>query len=157
MGDPMVDWLTANGIPLDRIAMWPEIQLLPGRARIEYIYGLEDEPPRTNLLLRRPATRMVEVPIAVPMSAELWETYSRARADEMMGRTLEILGRAGATVLTATPGSSIVFVCSDRLSGEGVEQFLEAATSHLRERLPDVDISIMTGVDTILHRAPQEH
>lgn len=156
MGDPMVDWLKANGIDLDRIVMWPEIQLLPGRAKIEFVYGLEDEPPRTKLLLRKPATRMVEVPTPVPMPAELWETYSRARADEMMGRTLEILGKAGATVLTARPGSSIVFVCSTGFTGEEGEQFLEAATAHLRERLPGVDISIMTGVDTILHRAPQE-
>jgi hypothetical protein len=42
------------------------------------------------------------------------------------------------------------------MSGEEGQQFMETAMEHLRERLPDVDISIMTGVDTILHRAPQE-
>ena len=156
MGDPMVDWFNANGIPLDRIAMWPEIQLLPGRAKVEFLYGLEDEPPRTKLLLRKPATRMVEVPTPVPMPAELWETYSRARADEVMGRTLELLGQAGATVLALKPGSALVLVCSSTLNDAEGDQFVEGALEHLRSRLPDVDISIMAGVDTILHRAPQE-
>jgi hypothetical protein len=36
------------------------------------------------------------------------------------------------------------------------ERFLEDASRALGEALPGVGIQIMTGVDTILHRAPQD-
>ena len=154
MGDPMVDWLKANDIDLDRIAMWPEIELLPGRAKIEYLYGLEDEPPRPNLVLRRPTTRMVERPTPVPMPLELWEAYQRGRADYLAERMLKTLGRAGATVLAVQPGAHLVLVSSNvAMTDQG---FLEQAAEVLGRALTGVEVTIMTGVDTILHRAPQE-
>lgn len=153
MGDPMVDWLTANGVDLDRIAMFPEIELLPGRMKIEYIYGLEDEPPRTKLLIRKPATRMVERPTPVPMPIELWEVYQRARQGYLAERALETLGRNGATVLSVDGGASLVFVTS----GPVVEpDLLGRMVDQLERALPGVRITLMAGTETILHRPPQD-
>lgn len=155
MGDPMVDWLVANRVDLQRVVMFPEIELLGPEMRIEYIYGLEDPALTRSLLVQhRPATRMVRHRVLVPMPPELWEVYQRARADYRLGRALDQLGRAGATVLAARPGAHLVFVCSSPLAQDN--EFLEAASAMLQEALPGVGVQIMTGVDTILHRAPQE-
>jgi hypothetical protein len=155
MGDPMVDWLTANQVDLQRIPMFPEIELLGPEIRIEYIYGLEDAAlTRSKLVLRKPATRMVRLRLLEEMPPELWEAYQRARADYLLGRALDQLGHAGATVLAARPGAHLVFVCSNPMVED--PEFLEQASAVLQEALPGVGIQIMTGVDTILHRAPQE-
>lgn len=152
MGDPMVDWLAANDIDLDRIAMFPEIELLPGRMRIEFIYGLEDELPRTKLLLRKPTTRMVERPAPVPMSVELWEVYQRERQRYLAEQTLETLGRNGATVLSVEGGASLVFVTGEPLREPGL---LPQVIEQLEQALPGVRITVMGGTETILHRPPQ--
>jgi len=155
MGDPMLDWLRANSIDLDRIPMFPEIQFDEhGWMKIEFMYGSEEGTPRTNLVMRRPATRMVRRMVVVPMPEELLEVYLRARADYLAELALKIIGRAGATVLTARPGAHLVFVCSNPMAAD--DGFLEAASAALAEALPGVGVQIMTGVDTILHRAPQE-
>jgi hypothetical protein len=155
MGDPMVDWLAANKVDLQRITMFPEIELLGPEFRIEYLFGLEDPTlTRSKLVLRTPATRMVRLRVLEPMPPELWEAYQRARADYRLGRTLDQLGHAGATVLAARPGAHLVFVCSNPMVEDS--EFLEEASRVLQEALPGVGVQIMTGVDTILHRAPQE-
>lgn len=155
MGDPMLDWLAANRVDLQRIPMFPEIELLGPEMRIEYIYGLEDAAlTRSKFVQGTPATRMVRLRVLQEMPPELWEVYQRARADYQLGRALERLGRAGATVLTARPGAHLVFVCSNPMVND--PDFLETASQVLQEALPGVGIQIMTGVDTILHRAPQE-
>lgn len=155
MGDPMVDWLTANRVDLNRIPMFPEIELMGPEIRIEYIFGLEDENlTRSKFILHKPATRMVRLRLLEEMPPELWEVYQRARSDYRLGNALDQLGRAGATVLAARPGAHLVFVCSSPMVED--PEFLEAASKVLQDALPGVGIQIMTGVDTILHRAPQE-
>jgi hypothetical protein len=156
MSDPLLTWLQANNIDFDRIPQFPEIELLGPEMMIEYFWGREDESRRgrSTLIQRRVATRIVRRPVLVPMEPELWEAYQRARASYLAEDALKTLGRAGATVLAAKPGSNIVFVCANPMSDD--HSFLEEASRILQESLPGVGVQIMTGVDTILHRAPQE-
>jgi hypothetical protein len=156
MGDPMVDWLTANQVDLRRIPMFPEIELLGPEIRIEYIYGLEDDTlTRSKLVLHKPATRMVRLRLLQEMPPELWEVYQRARADYRAQVALELLGRSGATVLAARPGSHIVLVTRAPLTED--DAYLAQASEILAEALPGVKVTIMAGVETILHAAaPRE-
>lgn len=156
MGDPMLAWLQANNIDFDRIPLFPEIELLGPEMAIEYFWGREDESKRgrSTLMQRRIATRMVRRPVLVPMGDDLWQVYQRMRAEHLAEEALKTLGQAGATVLAAKGGSHLVFVCSSSMPQD--EGFVEQASRILQESLPGVGIQIMTGVDTILHRAPQE-
>lgn len=154
MGDPMVAWFAANSIDLDGIPMFPEIELLGGEMMIEFLYGYERDSPRYALVMRRPATLMVRRPILAPMDDELWTVYQRARAAYLADRVLKTLGQAGATVLAAKAGAHLVFVCANPMVEDS--GFLEDASRMLQESLPGVGIQIMTGIDTILHRAPQD-
>lgn len=156
MSDPLLAWLQANNIDFDRIPIFPEIELLGPEMMIEYFWGREDESKRGRsvLMQRRIATRMVRRPILVPISNELWEVYQRERAAHQADEALKTLGRAGATVLSAKGGAHLVFVCSSSMPED--QGFVEQASRILQESLPGVGVQIMTGVDTILHRAPQE-
>lgn len=156
MGDPILAWLHANNVDFDRVPMFPEIELLGPEMMIEYFWGREDESERgrSTLMQRRVATRMVRRPVLVPMGDDLWRVYQRMRAAHVTEEALKTLGRAGATVLAAKGGSHLVFVCSNPMSND--QDFLEQASRALGEALPGVGIQIMTGVDTILHRAPQD-
>ncbi len=156
MGDPMLVWLQANNIDFDRIPMFPEIELLGSEMMIEYFWGREDESRRgrSTLMQRRVATRMVRRPVRVPMEPELWEVYQRSRASYLAENALKTLGQAGATVLAAKFGSNLVFVCSNPMAED--HSFLQEASRILQESLPGVGVQIMAGVDTILHRAPQD-
>lgn len=156
MGDPIMEWMQANRIDLERIPMFPEIELRGDEMLIEYFYGREEE-HRTRPFLffhKHLPTRMVRKPVLVPMDPVLWEVYERARNQYRLADALEGLGKAGATVLTAKPGAHLVFVCSNPMVED--PDFLETASRVLQEALPGVGVQIMTGVDTILHRAPQE-
>lgn len=157
MGDPMVVWLQANNIDLEQLPMFPEIDLLGPEMMIEYIWGYEDEsgPGRAVLVRRRMATHMVRRPVLVPMGDDLWQVYQRLRAAHLVEEALKTLGRAGATVLAAKGGSHLVFVCSSSMPQE--QEFVEDVSRILQEALPGVGVQIMTGVDTILHRAPQDN
>lgn len=154
MGDPILAWLIANGIDIDRLPLFPEIELLGPEMMIEYIWGYELDPGTIRMVQRRLATHMVRRPTLVPMEPELWEMYQRARTAYRTSEALRTLGDAGATVLAAKGGAHLVFVCSNPMSND--QGFLEEASRALGEALPGVGIQIMTGVDTILHRAPQD-
>jgi hypothetical protein len=157
MSDPMAAWLQANNIDFERIPLFPEIELLGPEMMIEYFWGMEDQdkpwrqPP---LMRRRMATRMVRRPILVPIDNDLWEAYQRLRTAHLADEALKTLGQAGATVLSAKGGSHLVFVCSSSMPQDG--DFIEQASRILQESLPGVGVQIMTGVDTILHRVPQD-
>lgn len=154
MGDPIVAWLGANHIDLDRLPMFPEIELLGPEMMIEYIWGYELDSGKLRMVQRRLATHMVRRPVLVPMADELWEVYRRARTAYQTSEALRQLGQAGATVLAAKGGSHLVFVCSSSMPQE--QEFVEDVSRILHEALPGVGVQIMTGVDTILHRAPQD-
>jgi hypothetical protein len=107
LGDPLLPWLQANNIDLDRIPMFPDIELLGPEMMIEYFWGREDQDKRgrSTLIQRRVATRMVRRPILVPMDEVLWEVYQRARAAHLAEEALKTLGQFGATVLAAKGGA----------------------------------------------------
>lgn len=154
MGDPMLVWLTANNIDLDRVPMFPEIELLGSEMMIEYLYGYEGERQYPRFVFRSPATKMWRRPVLVPMTDELWEVYQRSRSNYLADRVLKALGEYGATVLAVKPGSQVVFVCAHAMP-EG-DDFIGSAIKTLEQALPGVGVTIMTGVDTVLHRAPQD-
>ena len=154
MGDPILAWLIANGIDIGRLPLFPEIELLGPEMMIEYIWGYELDSGNLRMMQRRLATHMVRRPILTPMPDELWEVYQRARTAYLTQEALRTLGQAGATVLAAKGGSHLVFVCSSSMPQE--QGFVEDVSRILQESLPGVGVQIMTGVDTILHRAPQD-
>lgn len=149
MGDDMLDWLKANNVDLMRIVMFPDIVFLPGgRMRIEYIYGLESTPKRRVLVMQTPATRMVEMPVLVPMPQELWEVYSALKRADAADKVLKRLGECGATVVTVQPGSHLTFVTSAMLDED--QEVLAEGRRSLEEAFPGVEIHIMTGTEAVL-------
>ncbi len=154
MGDDMLDWLRANKVDLMRIPMFPEVVFLPGdRMRIEYIYGLEATPKRRVLVMHTPATRMVEMPVLVPMPQELWGVYTALRKADAADRVLKRLGEFGATVVAVQPGSHLTFVTSAMLDED--QEVLAEGRRSLEEAFPGVEIHIMTGTEAVLLGQPR--
>jgi hypothetical protein len=88
------------------------------------------------------------------MAPELYASYLKARADYRADTALKLLGRSGATVLAAKPGAHIVLVTRAPLTED--DAYLAQASQILAEALPGVKVTIMAGMETILHSAPRE-
>lgn len=146
--DPMRLWLESNGIEMDDIPMWPEIQLREGQMRIERTAKWDRE--REHRMLGRPHIYMGGWrDLKVPMPDELWETYLRNRSKAATAIAMAQLGRAGATVVHLQGGDGLIFVTSDRNLEPGE---VDSMATQLERLLPQVKVTIIAGVDTVMHR-----
>jgi hypothetical protein len=147
--DPMRLWLEANGLTMEQIPLWPEIEIKDGRMRIERMQRWDDH--EQHYLLGQPFTWMSGwIDLKRPMPDELWETYERNRDRALIDRTLTRLGKTGATVVRLEGGDGLMFITSDRTADKGV---FDDAQTHLRGALPGVEITLVMGFDTVMHRA----
>jgi hypothetical protein len=148
--DPMRLWLEANGISMDAIPMWPEIEIKDGQMRVELLPRWDDQ--EQHQMLGQPFTYMSAwLPLVEPLEEATWEAYDRCRDRAMAERALEKLARNGAAVLAVIPGDNLTFVTQQELDMSTMEDVRE----HLERALPGVTVTILTGVDTVV-RAPAQ-
>lgn len=148
VSDPMRLWLESNGIEMDELPMWPEIQLRDGQMRIERTAKWDRE--YEHRMLGRPHIYLGGWrDLKVPMPDGLWETYLRNRGKAATAIAMAQLGRAGATVVHLHGGDGLTFVTSDR--DLGPEQ-INSMNIQLEALLPGVKVTIVAGVDTVMHR-----
>ncbi len=141
-------WLESNHIDMDRIPMWPEIELREGQMRIERLTRWDEE--RENRMLGRPYTYMSGwLDLEHPISEELWETYKRNRGLAATSRALRELGRAGATVVHLKDSDQLMFLTSQR---DIEHSQFESMQEQLRALLPGVTVTFVAGFDTVMHR-----
>jgi len=148
--DPMRRWLESNGITMDRIPMWPEIELREGNGqmRIEFLYQEHD---RAAFMLKAPVTYMSSwLELSNPLPGELWEIYSRNRRAAKLNEVIDRIGKAGATIVHIRGGDQLMFLTSNRDIDK--EQF-EHMQAQLGVLLPGIVATIVTGFDTVMHRA----
>jgi len=149
VNDPMRLWLESNGIEMDQIPMWPAIELRDGQMRIERMAKWDRE--QENRMLGRPHIYLSGwFDLRVPMPDELWELYQRNRDQAATAIAMAQLGRAGATVVHLHGGDELMFVTADRDIPPGE---VDQMSARLQSLLPRVNVTIIAGVDTVLHRA----
>jgi hypothetical protein len=150
--DPMRRWLESNGITMDRIPMWPEIELHEDgiQMRIELLYREHD---RAAFMLKAPVTHMSAwLPLVHPLPPELWEIYSRNRKAAKLNEVIDRIGKAGATIVHIKGGDQLIFITSNRDIDEDRFEHMRAS---LQPLLPGIMVALVTGFDTVMHRAAE--
>jgi hypothetical protein len=142
-------WLEANGLTMEQISMWPEIEIKGDRMRIERMQRYDDQ--EQHYLLGQPFTWMSGwMDLKQPMPDELWETYERNRDAALTDRALIRLGGAGATVVRLNGSDGLMFITSNRDIDMATRDDMQ---TRLREILPGIEVTLVMGFDTVMHRA----
>ena len=154
MEQPLLDWLTANGLELDTVVMWPRIEFDEpnGRMRVECVMRRDGE----AVVMKWPGsdrynggyapTEMVDMPLLVPMSEELRTAWEGGAAEQRTAQELRNLMYMlnSLTVVVPRPGNQLLFVAS-----HGYEP-TQAAVAKLREMLPAHQVDVITGMNAVI-------
>lgn len=157
--EPLKDWLEANGLDLGETPAWPRIEFDEERGvmRIEQIVKRGEPGEEQPVLIRWPGgnfaesgTMMRELPLLVPMDAELkdmWErAHAQAHADIALRQFAFAIGGRGLTLVTPRPGQQIVFV----LEHGAADNFTEADLGRVREIFPQHRVDVIAGVSAVM-------
>jgi hypothetical protein len=157
IAQPWHDWMAANGINLGRIPMWPEVVLDHGAGTMQVEHFINCRHGHAHypvLLWNRCPTQLVQMPLRVPPGDLLWGIYNRERVGALLDRQLAVLGKHGATVVRAATGSTLIFV--SRGAWAATPEELRTTQEVLKQALPGVEVLLLSGADTIIHKRPEQ-
>jgi hypothetical protein len=157
--EPLKDWLEANGLDLNETPAWPQIEFDEERGvmRIEQFVKRGEPGEEQPVLIRWPGGNFAEsgmllreMPLLVPMDAELrqmWErAHTQAHADMVLRQFAYACGGRGLTLITPRPGQQIVFVMEHGAAGN----FTEADMARVRTIFPAHQVDVIAGVSAVL-------
>jgi len=149
---PVARWLEANGIDWGQHPSCFSISIDHDRREIVMDDLMRDEHGRTAVEQAAASMIIMEEPRRYPLKVEppdgLLTSYREACERSRRRVDLETLGRAGATVVTTTDASRLLFLSSAIAEQEGTVELINEVVSQL---FPGVQIGIWFGVDTVVH------
>jgi len=144
---PLADWLEANGIDWRKTPAWPQVEVSYVNSEIrieEFDHDAEGNPKvyrGGNIVLMKMTAYTMIVPPFPPLLAD----YQRTRQHAIVMRDI-VKQMTGPTVIIADAASHLVFVTRNHIHPVD----LEVMRDELKTMLPEVRVSIVAGVDSIV-------
>lgn len=144
---PLAEWLDANGIDWRKTVAWPrvEVSYTNSEIRIEEFDQDAEGQPKVYKAGNTVLTKMTAYTMLVPPFPPMLADYQRTRQHELVIQDI-VKKMTGPTLIVADAASHLVFVTKDEIDRDD----LEVMHDELRTMLPEVRVSIVSGIDHIV-------